>query len=146
MKNVCHVWLWFEWLIKSFLTISQYNTILYYCNPIACITTVAATSPHVSLSTQDSRKTKETPLKHWYKAITPCPPLTSFSRPNRPTAPLLLPSPANIYFILGSACKGPLKICKSKLLVSQGQLWELGALRLQICGGAGQQQVPVSIT
>lgn len=37
------------------------------------------------------------------------------------------PNAANCYFILGPACKAPLKICKSKLSVSQGWLWEPGA-------------------
>lgn len=43
-----------------------------------------------------------------------------------PPPPSSLPNPIDRYFILGSACKAPLKICKSKLLVSQGWLWEPG--------------------
>lgn len=46
--------------------------------------------------------------------------------PQNSPPPSALPNPIDRYFILGSACKAPLKICKSKLLVSQGWLWEPG--------------------
>jgi len=55
------------------------------------------------------------------------------TRPPHPHPHHLLPSSpshqnsVNQYFILGSACKAPLKMCKSMLLVSLGRLWELGA-------------------
>lgn len=54
--------------------------------------------------------------------------------------------PNSEHILWALRAKHLLQFFKSKLLVSQGQLWEPGGDLLQICGGAGRQQVPVSIT
>lgn len=76
----------------------------------------------VLLWDQNSRKTNET--KQWETAALPTPPSPSpASRPGE-----------HIFWALRA--KHLLWFFKSKLLVSQGQLWEPGGVLLQICGGA----------
>lgn len=87
--------------------------------PVFVMTSSSALSFH-SDSEKDEKKTPKKSCRN--NDARPPPPA-----PPPPLPPLFLPNPAKRYFILGSACKAPLKVCKSELLLPRGCWWEPAA-------------------